>query len=103
MKKVLLTILTLVIMLSVFGISAYATETDEIQDTQVMLLSETQTPDDSGTCGDNVTWEYYASTETIIIKGQGDMKSANWTVPYTTITTAIIEPGVTSIAPRTFL
>ncbi len=102
MKKVLLAILTLAMMLCAFGISASATEANETQDTEVMILSETQTPDDSGSCGDNVTWEYYASTNTIVIKGQGDMSSANWTVPYTTITTAIIEPGVTSISPRAF-
>ena len=97
-KKVLLTILALTIFFCVPAINAFATE--EIASYEVVALTE-QTPDDSGSCGDNVTWEYYDSTKTLIIKGDGPMMT-KWTTPYTSITTAIIESGVTTISERAF-
>ncbi len=99
MKKVLLTILVLTILFCIPAINAFATE--EPASCEVMTIEE-QTPDDSGSCGDNVTWEYYASTNTLVIKGQGDMQSSRWTSPYTTIKNAIVEEGVTSLSERTF-
>lgn len=78
MKKVLLTIMT-------------------------MILPLMASADYSGSCGDNVTWYYNESTHTLTISGSGEMWEL-WgeAVGLSDITTVIIEPGVTSIGIRAF-
>ena len=64
----------------------------------------------SGTCGDNLTWEYDTSTYTLTISGTGAMTgyssskyngtnvtTAPWRSYYDTMKTVIINSGVTSI------
>jgi hypothetical protein len=44
------------------------------------LLPMMASADDSGTCGDNLTWTYVEATHTLTISGEGDMAnfSYNW-------------------------
>lgn len=57
--------------------------------------------EESGTCGDNLTWTL--SGNTLTISGTGDMyDSAPWDQYYDSITTVIIESGVTSIGNDSF-
>ena len=67
----------------------------------------------SGTCGDNVTWSYDASTYTLTISGTDEMSnyshsynsagtSAPWSQYYNTIKSLIIEDSVTSIGGYAF-
>ena len=37
------------------------------------LLPMVAWADESGTCGDNLTWTYYESTHSLVIAGSGDM------------------------------
>ena len=56
--------------LFMLSLTAYA-------DNSALISSEVETtPTDSGYCGDNVTWTYYAETGTLEISGSGDMESA---------------------------
>lgn len=71
------------------------------------LLPIMASADDSGTCGDNLTWSYMEATKTLTIKGEGAMSDfsnyyprASW---YThSIQNVIIESGVTSIGSFAF-
>ena len=64
----------------------------------------------SGTCGDNLTWEYNESTYTLTIYGTGEMngyssdynKTAPWKSFYETMKTVVINDGVTSIGNYAF-
>ena len=69
----------------------------------------------SGTCGDNLTWEYDTSTCTLTISGAGTMThyssskyngtwatSAPWGSYYNTMKTVVINSGVTSIGSYSF-
>ena len=69
--------------------------------------------DDSGTCGENLTWTYVEATQTLTISGTGEM--SNYKIDYNTsainspwwkymfsITKVIIESGVTSIGDYAF-
>ena len=69
----------------------------------------------SGTCGDNLTWEYDSSTYTLTISGTGAMTgydcglynrtyvtTAPWRPYYNTMKTVIIGDGVTSIGSSAF-
>ncbi len=69
----------------------------------------------SGTCGDNLTWEYDTSTYTLTISGTGTMTnystssyngfwatSAPWGSYYNTMKTVIINSGVTSVGSYAF-
>lgn len=64
--------------------------------------------DDSGSCGDNVTYNYVESTHTLIISGTGEMSSFSsyydlpWYNYRTNIQNLIIADGVTSIGQRAF-
>ena len=59
--------------------------------------------DDSGSCGENLTWTYTEATNTLTISGTGDMYEGRPWEPYRMeIQTVIIEEGVTSIGKRTF-
>ena len=39
----------------------------------MMLLPMAAWADDSGTCGENITWTYEEATQTLTISGSGDM------------------------------
>ena len=69
----------------------------------------------SGTCGENVTWNYNDSTKTLTIGGTGAMSDFNWdfynynnvtSAPwqpyYNTMQTVVIQSGVTSIGKSAF-
>lgn len=59
----------------------------------------------SGTCGDNLTWEYDTNTCTLTISGQGEMDSGNhapWYDYNKTCTAVVIEKGITSIGYGAF-
>ena len=72
------------------------------------LLPMLAMADDSGSCGDNVTYTFVSSTGTLTIQGSGAMKdnSSESSVPWysyrTNIKTVIIEDGVTSIGDGAF-
>lgn len=71
----------------------------------------------SGSCGQNVTWEYNTSTDTLTISGSGYMSSydltddnqglqittAPWRRYYNTMQTVVINSGVNSIGPYAFV
>ena len=71
------------------------------------LLPMLAMADDSGSCGENLTWTYNSTTKTLTIQGSGAMKDYSSSIssvpwrPYD-IRTAIIEEGVTSIGKRAF-
>ena len=78
---------------------------------QLLVLLLTLLPmlamaDNSGSCGDNVTWTYTESTKTLTIQGSGAMDNYNNSMPWSNIRTNIqsivIEDGVTSIGNRAF-
>ena len=71
----------------------------------------------SGTCGENLTWNYDKTTQTLTIKGTGNMEdysdfynseidgwitSAPWCSYYNTMKSAVIGSGVTSIGDSAF-
>ncbi len=57
----------------------------------------------SGTCGENVTWEFDVATRTLTISGEGEMYSGSpWSTYKEIIKTVIIEDGVTSIEGDAF-
>lgn len=56
--------------------------------------------EDSGTCGENVTWTLKDGVLTI--SGSGEMTSAPWNDSANDITTVVIEDGVTSVADSAF-
>lgn len=66
--------------------------------------------DVSGTCGDNLTWTYVDSTQTLTISGSGAMADwdvnshiiAPWNDKITSINTIVVEDGVTSIGKEAF-
>ena len=67
--------------------------------------------DDSGSCGENVTYTYVEATNTLTISGNGPMEDVSlytkviWRVNgyYDKIKTVIIEDGVTHIGEDAFL
>ena len=73
----------------------------------MMLLPMMAMADDSGSCGENVTYTYVEATHTLTISGtglMGDYISDNipWYNYRTDIVKVIIEEGVTSIGYRAF-
>ena len=73
----------------------------------MMLLPMVAMADDSGSCGDNVTYTYVEATHTLTISGTGPMKDYNyndkpWNNYGTTIVKVIIEEGVTTIGENAF-
>ncbi len=88
--KIISVFLTLVIVVSVFFITASA-------------IGET-----SGTCGDNLNWILDLSTKTLTISGTGSMTdysssfNSPWYFRRSSIKTVIIEDGVTSIGDYSF-
>ena len=63
----------------------------------MMLTATTAWADDSGECGEGVTYYYNASTHTLTISGEGDIVMRPWDEYYVDITTVVIENGVTGI------
>ncbi|MBQ7757465.1 leucine-rich repeat domain-containing protein, partial [Anaerotignum sp.] len=62
----------------------------------------------SGTCGENLTWEFDTATGTLTIKGTGDMDAdfstyVPWSDYTEEITSVVIEDGVTRIGSFAFL
>ena len=70
------------------------------------LLPIMASADDSGTCGDNLTWSYIAATKTLSISGTGAMSynytSCPWLSYRNNIQNVIIEYGVTYISVYAF-
>ena len=72
--------------------------------------------DESGTCGDNLTWTYVEATKTLTISGSGAMRDYDhefynnisnrttgpWKNYYHSMETVVIESGVTSIGQKAF-
>ena len=74
----------------------------------MILLPMVVSADDSGTCGDNLTWNYVEATHTLTISGNGKMKSYNssnrcpWFQYGESIAIVVIEEGVTTIGSAAF-
>ena len=62
--------------------------------------------DDSGTCGNGVTYFFEEATGTLTIsktgEGNGEMTSIPWDTYHSSITKVVIEAGVTSIGSSAF-
>lgn len=76
----------------------------------LLLLPIMAWADDSGACGDSVTWAYVEATHTLTISGKGPMTNYNyintinapWDKYKSDILKAIIEDGVTTIGGSAF-
>ncbi len=69
-----------------------------------MLTATTAWADDSGECGEGVTYYYNASTHTLTISGEGDIVMSPWEESfYDDIRTVVIEDGVTGIDDHAFV
>ena len=70
------------------------------------LTATTAWADDSGSCGNNVTYYYSESTHTLTISGSGAMQNYDGTPPWYSyrkdIKAVVIEDGVTKIGNRAF-
>ena len=79
----------------------------------VLLATPAQAEEFSGTCGENLTWNFDQSTGTLTISGEGAMEDypfsaleeykAPWYTFRDMIKTVVIEPGVTDIGDCAFL
>ncbi len=92
MKKIITLILSAIMVLSVFSVIAVAEGTTE----------------NSGICGENVTWKFDESTGTLTISGTGEMNThleecTSWSAFETQITRVVFEEGVTSVFDLAFL
>ncbi len=69
------------------------------------LLPMLASADNSGTCGENLTWTFEEATKTLTISGSGDMPNYSYESPWSTygIKTVVIESGVTSIGECAFI
>lgn len=74
----------------------------------LMLLPMAAYADDSGSCGDNLTWTFVESTGTLTISGSGAMTdfANNMSIPWyayiNSLEKVIIENGVTTIGENAF-
>ena len=72
----------------------------------MMLTATTAWADDSGSCGNNVTYYYSESTHTLTISGSGAMQNYDGTPPWYSyradIKAVVIEDGVTYIGESAF-
>ena len=77
----------------------------------LLLLPMAASADDSGTCGDKLTWTYVEATQTLTISGSGEMDDytfdhfylpAPWYSYREQIQIAIIDSGVTTIGSSAF-
>lgn len=88
---------------------------------QLLLILMTLLPmvtwaDESGTCGDNLTWTYYSSTHSLVIAGSGDMynysyekiddeyvSTAPWNKYRNELVSVNLPEGLSSIGKNAFL
>ena len=90
-RKILSVLLALIMMISI-----------------VPLSSVTASAETSGTCGENVTWSYNTSTQTLTISGAGPMKGYNsygsepWNEYRDSIKKVVVSNGVTKIGNFAF-
>ena len=72
----------------------------------LVLLSLSANADESGTCGDNLTWSYVEATQTLTISGCGEMSLPWGNIPWESlkenIHSVILQEGVTSIDLNAF-
>lgn len=74
----------------------------------MLLLPLGASADESGACGDSITWTFVESSKTMIIAGSGDMPTyifepyAPWYEFRDSIENLVIEEGVTSIGVFAF-
>ena len=74
----------------------------------ILLLPMAASADESGTCGENLTWTYNETTHTLTISGSGEMYNYSWNNlgPWNSfrqdILSLLIEEGVTSIGSDAF-
>ena len=71
----------------------------------MMLTATTAWADDSGSCGNNVTYKYSESTHTLTISGSGamqDYSTTPWGSYFEDIKAVVIEDGVTKIGNLAF-
>lgn len=74
----------------------------------LVLLPTCICADETGNCGDNLTWTYVESTNTLTISGTGEMtnftynKDMPWNSYLTSIRNLIIEQGVSTIGDYSF-
>ena len=73
----------------------------------MLLTTMTAWADGNGSCGDGVTWSYNGGTKTLTISGTGAMTDYDndypgWDNYRTSITSVVIESGVTSIGNYAF-
>ncbi len=88
MKKVLSIILSLIMIISTISLIPFEAFANE-----------------SGQCGENLSYEYDSSTDTLTISGTGDMQDYNWfSSPFEGMypSKIVIEEGVTSIGDCAF-
>lgn len=97
-----------VIPINEVGDAGNAWEVTEVNtgDTPVTLTGITYsgtTPATSGSCGDNLTWEFNPSTGALTISGTGAMTSAPWETYYKEdITSLSLPDGLTAIPSEAF-
>ncbi|MBO7519848.1 MAG: leucine-rich repeat domain-containing protein [Clostridia bacterium] len=97
MKKALSILLSIILLISICPLGVF----------EFTVSAETV----SGTCGDNVTWEYDTETATLTISGTGAMSNysgssyvttAPWKSYYNTMKTVVINSGVTQVGDCAF-
>jgi len=82
-------------------------ETENVEaEVPVFLTEAGETPTATGSCGENIAWEYYAEGTTLKIKGSGEWTNSQNRSPFYTyrnvLTTVVIEGDITSIANYAF-
>ena len=93
------------IMIATSAITAFAADTNEVAAVAEEEITAALT--DSGVCGTNATWEYYAEIGTLRISGSGAMNSySNGSAPWYTyrskITKVVVVDSITTISKGAF-
>ena len=109
-KKTIATMLCVIMMLGIAPLNGFVgLKFPELHLPDFGLIFETKAKADdatSGTCGDNLTWEYDDSTNTLTISGSGNMKDYSSSNPppwYSfSLNTVIVENGVKSFGDCAF-
>lgn len=98
-----LTVLVLAIC-SIVCFSIAALQSGVIKDFSFVAYAQeiSTTPTAQGTCGTSATWEYYADTATLEIKGSGTISSRSWGGYSSKIRKLTVSNGITSISKGTF-
>ncbi|MBR3144666.1 MAG: leucine-rich repeat domain-containing protein, partial [Clostridia bacterium] len=130
MTKVLSILMTMCFVITLFscmsGLTAYAFDNTPAEETtgdftassavsSKSTTSDAKNAELSGSCGDNLTWNYDEATATLTISGTGEMydcsdsyngtlyvTNAPWNEYYSTMKTLVINSGVTSIGYKAF-